>query len=400
MDLNKRKTSYTLQFILLGILLMTELMRFGEMDFAAPYYFLSAAYPKTESMTGYAKTLEATIYAISGVKLSSPITLLTSTMPGTHQKQSFSHQLADIKGYFEQDENTHLSQEEAQAQAASSVKQQGEQDTQTAPNIPQVDFKNQEDVYCHYFTASGGMDFGMDMLENWDFDSLRQKQIVLREEDGPQILIFHTHAREDFIGGQTVVDLAEELKTYLEDTYGVRVLHVKDEFYEASNQTKYVTRGEYERMEPVIEEVLKKYPSISVVMDIHRDGVREDVHLVTDIDGKPTAQIMFVNGLCLNRNLEGKVEPKVDLPNPYLADNLAFSLQSKMAMEALYPGLSRKIFLNEWRYSTHMCPQSLLVEWGADTNTWEEAKNGVKPFGDVLMHVLKREPVKNIVSKD
>ena len=100
---------------------------------------------------------------------------------------------------------------------------------------------------------------------------------------------------------------------------------------------------------------------------------------------------MFVNALCLNRNMAGEVEEKVDLPNPYIGDNLAISMQTLLKMNELYPGLSRKIYFNEWRYSTHMKPYSLLVEWGAQTNTTEEALNAVEPFAEVLAKVLQKD---------
>ena len=86
-----------------------------------------------------------------------------------------------------------------------------------------------------------------------------------------------------------------------------------------------------------------------------------------------------------------EVEEKEDLPNPYIGDNLAFSLQSVVKMNELYPGLSRKIYLNEWRYSTHMRPYSLLMEWGAQTNTSEEAMNAVEPVAEILAKVLQKD---------
>ena len=127
------------------------------------------------------------------------------------------------------------------------------------------------------------------------------------------------------------------------------------------------------------------------MIDLHRDGVKEGVHLVTEINGKQTAKIMFVKGLCLNRNIAGEVEEKEDLPNPYIGDNLAFSLQSVVKMNELYPGLSRKIYLNERRYSTHMRPYSHFMEWGAQTNTSEEAMNAVEPVAEIQAKVLQKD---------
>lgn len=72
-----------------------------------------------------------------------------------------------------------------------------------------------------------------------------------------------------------------------------------------------------------VEKVLEENPSVEVVIDLHRDGIDEDRRLVTEINGKDTAQILFYNGLSYT-NAQGKVSY---LPNPYIQDNLAFSFQ-------------------------------------------------------------------------
>lgn len=333
------------------------------------------------------------IFLLTDIDPREPTTWMTSILPRFQNGKKINGQLEVISGYFSQDENSYLSKEEQQT-SEMQVEQETEMtiDEQYAIEESLTHLEDLSEVYRYYFSAAGKMDFGLDMLERWDFKELAKKPLFLKEGNGePQILIFHTHARETYTDGTSVVEVGEVLKQTLEAEYGVSVLHVTDEFYEESNKTAFPTKGEYERMEKVMSEVIKAHPSISVVMDIHRDGVKSDVHLVTDVDGKPTAKIMFVNGLCLNRNLEGEVEDKEALPNPYLADNLAFSLQNLITMNTYYPGLSRKIYLNEWRFSTHMCSQSLLIEWGAQTNSGEEAMNAVVPFARVLMSVLQKE---------
>ncbi len=81
-----------------------------------------------------------------------------------------------------------------------------------------------------------------------------------------------------------------------------------------------------------VTKILQENPSIQVVLDVHRDGVAEETHLVTEIDGKPTAQIMFFNGT--SQTPEGPIEY---LPNPNLENNLAFSFQLKLCAEAYFP---------------------------------------------------------------
>ena len=89
-----------------------------------------------------------------------------------------------------------------------------------------------------------------------------------------------------------------------------------------------------------IQGILQKYPSIEVVLDLHRDGVAEGTRLVTEINGKPTAKIMFFNGT--SQTPDGLIEY---LPNPNREANLAFSFQMQLKAAGMYPGFTRKIYL-------------------------------------------------------
>ena len=132
------------------------------------------------------------------------------------------------------------------------------------------------------------------------------------------------------------------------------------------------------------QKILKDNPSIEVVIDLHRDGVAEGTHLVTEVDGRQTAQIMFFNGLSRTR-ANGNISY---LPNPYLEDNLAFSLQMEIAAAKYYPGFARHIFLRAYRYNMHFKPKTLLVEAGAQTNTVEEMRNAMELLAELLHQVL------------
>ena len=110
----------------------------------------------------------------------------------------------------------------------------------------------------------------------------------------------------------------------------------------------------------------------------------EQTHLVTEIDGKQTAQIMFFNGMSRTK-ANGNIGY---LANPYIQDNLAFSLQMQLAAMAKYPGFTRHIYLKGYRYNMHFKPKSLLIEAGAQTNTVDEMRNAVTYLADVLDTVL------------
>ena len=350
-------------------------------------FFFAEAFPK-DTTTYKVNFLKQYMYLLSDIVIGEPVSLLTNSIPYLENDEAFKASYNDIMGYFTPSEGNKTTKGN---NVGDSQTQQVEKNTlpQIQEKISLSALKDPQYVFDHFMTAKAEMEFGVDMIKEWDFSKLARQPIRLNERiKGPQVLIFHTHSREEYKDGITVIDVAEALKEKLESEYGISVLHIKDSFYEASNAGNRPTGGEYETMEPVIRKILDENPSISVVIDMHRDGVNENIHLVTDIQGKPTAKIMLVTPLCRNRNVAGEVVDKVDIPNPYLNENLAFALQMYLVANEYYPGIARKIFASEWRYSTHMKPQSLLVEWGAQTNTAEEAFNAVGPVAQMLAKVL------------
>ena len=96
---------------------------------------------------------------------------------------------------------------------------------------------------------------------------------------------------------------------------------------------------------------------------------------------------MFFNGLSRTRQ-KGDIDY---LPNPYVNDNLAFSFQMKLKAEEYYPGLTRKNYINGYRYNMHLRPRTLLIELGAQNNTLEEAMNACDPIAHLLDLVLSGE---------
>ncbi len=207
--------------------------------------------------------------------------------------------------------------------------------------------------------------------------------IQKRTDGEPQILIYHTHASEgysDSTSGDlstTVVGVGERLAEILEETYGYQVLHDTG-VYDTDRDQAYSVAA------PYIQQILSDYPSIEVVIDLHRDGVSDSTRLVTEQNGVQMAQIMFFNGLSRTTAM-GDISY---LPNPYIEDNLAFSLQMQVVSSQLYPDFARKIYLKGYRYNLHLCPKSMLVEVGAQTNTLEEAMNAMDPLARILDQVL------------
>ena len=216
-------------------------------------------------------------------------------------------------------------------------------------------------------------------------ESLLSKDCSLTHDAStPQILIYHTHSQEGYQDSveqdpsTTVVGVGDYLTKLLTEKYGYSVIHHTGT-YDLNDRN-----NAYSKARPAIEKILAENPSIEVVIDLHRDGVPDSTHLVTEVNGKPTAKIMFFNGLSRTTAV-GDIDY---LYNPYIQDNLAFSFQLQLKSVENYPGLSRKIYLKGYRYNLHLRPKSLLIEVGAQTNTVEEAKNAMEPFAAILDEVL------------
>ena len=236
-----------------------------------------------------------------------------------------------------------------------------------------------------FYTVDSTTTIGSDQLNVDAFLATDMK--IDKKSKGPKVLIFHTHSQEDFVdsvagdASTSIVGVGAYLSKKLNEK-GIETMH-HDGVYDLIDGELDRSKA-YELSEKGVREILNEYPSIEVVIDLHRDGVKEDVRLVTEIDGKQTAKIMFFNGLSRTKT-NGDI---AYLKNPYQQDNLAFSFQMQLAAQQIYPGFTRKIYLKGYRYSLHMMPKSLLIEAGAQTNTVGELKNAMDVLANILADVL------------
>jgi len=208
----------------------------------------------------------------------------------------------------------------------------------------------------------------------------------------PKILIFHTHSQETFVDSRkgneedSVIGLGNKLADILYKKYKIRAIHDKGKYDVVNGKLK--RDGSYTRASENIKKLLKDNPQIEVVIDIHRDGIPDNLKLITEVNKKKTAKLMFVNGIC-EKITNGKMEKISNLPNNFISDNMSFSLQMQLEANEMYPGLMRKILIKPYRYSLFMKPKSLLVEVGAQNNTVEEVKNAMEPLSDTIAKVIK-----------
>ncbi|MGI6007849.1 MAG: stage II sporulation protein P [Ruminococcus sp.] len=226
-----------------------------------------------------------------------------------------------------------------------------------------------------------------------NIDELMGHDLTMKQDSqSPQILIYHTHSREMFADSNPedmntgVIGVGEHLAQILRDQYGYNVLH-DIQAYDVMPDGSEDRSKAYNQARDGLEQILAENPTIEVIIDLHRDGVSDDTHLVTDIDGKPTAQIMYFNGLSYT-NESG---PLTYLPNENMDANLAFSFRLEYVAASYYPMLTRCVYLKGYRYNLDLRPKSILLEVGAQTNTVEEAMNAMAPFAVILDKVLNGE---------
>lgn len=284
--------------------------------------------------------------------------------------------------------NDDLSENELSENDADNMLSQNEPDqvSENALNMPEIkqiydwEYFEDYDALVGEFYAIDATTAADSSLLNLEKLLNRDLSIEKRQDEKPQILVYHTHSQEGFVDSVEgdvstgIVGVGEELTRILREDYGYEVLHHTGEYdVEARDYA-------YSNSLPAIEQLLAENPTIEVVIDLHRDEVAADRKLVVDIDGKPTAMFMFFNGLSRTRKL-GEIEY---LPNENLQDNLAFSFQMQTLCNTYYPGLTRRIYLKGYRYNMHLKARYLLIEMGAQTNTYTECINACEPLAKML----------------
>lgn len=245
--------------------------------------------------------------------------------------------------------------------------------------LADYDFLMQRFYSVHSSTTASREEMDAKKMLEMDFS-------IEKDSDQPQILIYHTHSQETYADYDaehpqaTVVEVGNYLTELLRQK-GYQVIHDTNQYDLINGQLD--RNHAYNYALDGITAILQKNPSIQVILDVHRDGVREDLHMVSEVNGKTTAPIMFFNGM--SQTPDGPIEY---LQNPYKQENLAFSLQMQLDAAAYYPGFTRKIYLKGLRYNLHLRPRSALIEVGAQTNTYEEARNAMEPLAEILDMVL------------
>ena len=245
--------------------------------------------------------------------------------------------------------------------------------------------KEQSDIVSHdKIVVQNYTKFKIDIAQ-----LLKETLNIKFDKKGPKVLVYHTHTTESYviklqdIGKKgipsyttdpryNVVRVGEELARNLKK-YSIDVLHngtVHDSDRNAAYGVAIKTLDNYK----------KSYPSIKVFLDIHRDGLdpsKPKLNIVKKINGKNTAQVMFVvgtNGM---------------LPHTNWKENLTFALKLQQKLNEKYPGLARPVWISSKRYNQQLSNDALIIEIGGDGNLLSECLESTKYLAEVLNEVMK-----------
>lgn len=210
-------------------------------------------------------------------------------------------------------------------------------------------------------------------------------------EDGPQILIVHTHGSEAYTMDGT--DIYEESDASRTTDENFNILRVGDEMQQifeemglsvVHDRTLYdypQYNGAYTRSCEGIRAWLKEYPSIQIVLDVHRDAlIGEDgtvYKAVTEVEGEKTAQVLMIVGT----DDSGQEHPN-------WPENLALAIRIQQKLDSRWPTVARPITLRSSRYNQQLTSGSLLIEVGSHGNTLQEALRGARIFARAAGEVL------------
>ena len=261
--------------------------------------------------------------------------------------------------------------------------------------------KDGEIINKHYgkITGTGAVDLDYGQLRNCTAlsesliltEGMKKPELSINLDGEPQVLIIHTHTTESYeqdndgyydtrfdgrslCPANSVVGVGAVLAQTLADN-GICVIHdgtvFDDPLYENS----------YSRSRERIEQILSEYPSIKVVLDIHRDGISDgDARIapVAETDSGTAAQIMIICGCDDGSGI---------LPD-YIK-NLRFAIYLQQGIERDTPGLTRPLLFDYRFYNQDLTAGSLVIEIGALGNSREQAFRSARIAGESVASLLK-----------
>lgn len=209
--------------------------------------------------------------------------------------------------------------------------------------------------------------------------------------DEPTVLIVHTHGTEAYMptpdstyeetGGEfrtleenyNMLSLGEKL-TQLLEAGGVHVVHDRT-FYDYPDYL-----SSYDNCRKGTKELLEQYPSVKLVIDLHRDAAEysDGTQWATSatVDGKPSSQMMFVVGTSA-----------AGLTHPNWETNLSIALKLNALMEKRAEGITRPVNLRGQRFNHDLNDGAMIIEVGAAGNTHEESMTAIPILAQAILEL-------------
>ena len=258
--------------------------------------------------------------------------------------------------------------------------------------IIEDDFSAQAQTGTKYLQLGDGHLNNYTQLSEAEISSIVKTppEMTLSGEGEPLVLIMHTHATESY--ERYDADLYDTRNTWRTTDNNYNVVAVGDVMAKALNDGGIPTlhdttqhdypsyNGSYEKSAQTVQQYLEQYPSIKVVIDLHRDATERDgalVKPVTEIEGKKAAQLMIIAG-CDDGTMN----------MPDWRENLRFAALLQNRLEGQYPTLMRPLFFAYRKYNQDLTTGSLLFEFGAHGNTLEECQYTAQLVGTAMAEIL------------
>lgn len=237
----------------------------------------------------------------------------------------------------------------------------------------------------------------VNIRSSWDC-ALTPRELVMEKldwdltGDEPTVLIYHTHAMESYTP-QTGEDYTEEVPFRTADldynmvSIGTRLAELLENagifvLHDTTLHDAASYNGSYASSRETVEKYLAQYPSIRLVLDIHRDAAEDgsghQVATTAETAQGDTARLMLVLG-----------SEAGGLYNPNWQENYALAVKLQAVLEQESPGLCRELHLTDQRYNQDLSPGALLIEVGAAGNSHDEALRAMTPLAEAIAALSK-----------
>lgn len=341
---------------------------------------LPAAGAAQNTESAPSKILSSIAHILSGVNLNNPIEIVNAEIPVfSAVNQSAAAQLADDSIYVHSYNGT-IPESVLAENIPSDIPEENRAPIKGANLSPN---KN----------GSAKISIGNETDYSVDIDEmLSSPPAIDMSQNGPKVLVIHTHATEAYSpNGSSVYDTEKGDRSTDKNQ---NVIKAGDALCDILNKKGVETihdtelhdypsfNGAYAHSLSAIENYIKKYPSIQIVFDVHRDSIvyedKTKIKSVTEINGKTAAQLMLVVGTDQN-----------GLENPNWRERLKTAIHFQNEINKRYPTLMRHINLRKERFNGHAANGSMIIETGTGGNSLEEAIYGISLAADCIGDYLK-----------